>query len=218
MPTSNKTKAHTRYYRKSGELLPGTTTVLGILNKPALVAWANRMGLQGIDSTKYRDKAADVGTITHLLLMGHLTKQEVDLTEYAKQDIDTAMKCMESFLEWEKAHTLEPILVEKPLSSEIYGYGGTPDFFGLVNGVPELLDFKSSNGIWNEYFYQLAAYRQLIIEAGYKDLNRARILRFSKESGTDFEDRLITGFDKEFQLFHHCLSIYNLLKDMNRRL
>jgi hypothetical protein len=215
---NQRTKAHTQYYLNTGDAIHGVTTVLGILAKPALVSWANRLGLQGIDSTKFRDKAADVGTITHLLIMAHLTHKEIDLTEYAKQDIDTAQHCMVSYYEWEKAHKVKPLLVETPLSSDTYGYGGTPDCLAMINGELELLDFKTSTAIWNDYFYQLAAYRQLCIEKGYKDLNRARILRFGKDGDAGFEDRLITKFDNEFQLFLHCLSIYNLLKVMKRRL
>lgn len=215
---NSRIKAHTQYYLNTGDAIPGVTTILGILNKPALVVWANRLGLQGIDSTKYRDKAADVGTITHLLIMAHLTHKDIDLTEYSKQDIDTAQHCMVSYYEWGKAHKVEPILVETPLSSDKYGYGGTPDCLAKINGELELLDFKTSTAIWNDYFYQLAAYRQLCIEQGYKDLNRARILRFGKDGDAGFEDRLITKFDNEFELFLHCLSIYNLLKAMKRRL
>jgi len=57
-----KTKAHTRYYLADGTLVPGSTTVCGVLNKPALVRWANQLGLQGIDSTKYTDKAKNWNT------------------------------------------------------------------------------------------------------------------------------------------------------------
>lgn len=78
--------------------------------------------------------------------------------------------------------------------------------------------FQIKKEDWNEYFYQLAAYRQILIEQGYPNLNRARILRFSKDDTNEFEDRLITNFTNEFKLFEHCLAIYNLLKDMNRRL
>lgn len=215
---NQRTKAHTQYYLNTGDAIPGVTTVLGILAKPALVNWANRLGLQGIDSTKFRDKAADVGTITHLMIMAHLTRKEIDLTEYSQQDIDTAQHCMKSYHEWEKAHKVEPLLVETPLSSDKYGYGGTPDCLAYINGELELLDFKTSTAIWNDYFYQLAAYRQLCIEKGYPNLNRARILRFGKDGDAGFEDRLITKFDNEFQLFLHCLSIYNLLKVMKRKL
>ena len=160
---------------------------------------------------------ADIGTITHLMIMSYLTKTKLDLTEYSQQDISTAENCMLSFYEWEKTHKLEPLVVEIPLISDIYGYGGTPDFIGFVNGRPEILDFKTGNGIWHEYFYQVAAYRQLAHEKGYK-IEHARILRIGRDNNEGFEERLITQFDNEFQLFLHCLAIYNLLKVMKRRL
>lgn len=213
-----RTKAHTQYYLNTGDSVVGVTTALSILAKPALVAWSNKLGLQGIDSNKVKNQAGDVGTITHLLIMAHLTKTEIDLTEYSQQDIATAQACLKSYLEWEKSHQVEPLIVEKPLVSDIYGYGGTPDCLAKVNGELELIDFKTSNAIWNDYYYQLSAYRQLCIEQGYKDLKRARILRFAKDDSGEFEDRLITKFDHEFELFLHCLSIWNLLKVMKRKL
>jgi len=210
-----RTKAHTQYYSQQGDGLPGVTTVLAILNKPALVIWANRLGLQGIDSTKYKNKMADIGTITHMMVLAHLTKDKLDLTEYSQQDISTAENCMLSFLEWEKSHKLEPILVETIMASDIYGYGGTPDFIGLVNGRLELIDFKTGNGIFPEYLYQLAAYRQLAKEQGHK-VEHARILRIGRDENEGFEERLIARFDNEFELFKHCLAIYNLQKLMKR--
>ncbi len=214
-----KTKAHTQYYLNTGDAIPGVTTILNtILAKPALIHWAWKCGMDGQDYRKVRDNAGDVGTITHLLIMAHLTNKELDLSEYSQQDIGIAQNCMTSFHEWEKSHKLEPIIVEAPLSSDIYGYGGTPDCLARVNGELELLDFKTGKAIWNEFFYQLAAYRQLLIEQGYNNLNRARILRFGKSNDEGFEDRLITKFENEFDLFLHCLSIYNLLKVMKRSL
>ena len=58
-------KAHIRYKLKDGTVVPGATTITGLLNKPFLITWANRLGLEGIDSTKYRDAAADIGTLAH---------------------------------------------------------------------------------------------------------------------------------------------------------
>jgi hypothetical protein len=212
------TKVHTRYYGADGELLVGVTTALQILNKPSLMRWAWNCGMKGEDYTKVRDQAGSVGTITHLMITCELQNIVPKLQEYSQADIDSATLCLNSFHEWRKSHTLEAMLVEKPLASSKYRFGGTPDFIGLVNGELELMDFKTSSGIWNDYFYQLAAYRQLAHENGYESLNKARILRFSKGDNVEFEDRLITQFSKEFELFTHCLAIYNLLKIMKRQL
>ena len=212
---SNKVKAHTRYYTKNGDSVVGVTTILNsVLAKPALLEWAWRCGMNGQDYKKVRDKAGEVGTITHLLVMHYLKNTAPDLSEYSKQDIDTAQNCMKSFLEWEKVHKVEPIMLETPLASDIYGYGGTPDFLGLVDEKLEILDFKTG-GVFSSAYYQLAAYRQLAKEAGHK-IERARILRIGRDDNEGFEERLIVKFDLEFELFKHCLAIYNIQKSLKR--
>jgi len=211
-----KTKAHTQYINFNGNRVVGVTTVLNVLDKPALVIWANRLGLQGIDSTKFKDKMADIGTITHLRILHYLKHTQPDLSEYSQADIATSDNCLLSFYEWEKSHKLEPICVEVPLTSDRFGYGGTPDYIGLVNGRLEIVDFKTG-GIYNTAYYQVAAYRQLSNEMGH-EVNHARILKIGRDANEGFEERLIAKFDDEFQLFLRCLEIYNLLKKMGRSL
>jgi hypothetical protein len=214
---NNKNAVHQRYYTKDGELVAGSTTILQILAKPNLISWAWNLGIKGQDFKKVRDSAGSVGTITHLMITEELQNRVPDLKDYSQSDIDSATLCYNSFKEWRKSHTMEVIHVEKMLISEQYRYGGTPDFLGYINGELELIDFKTSGGLWNDYFYQIASYRQLEKEAGY-DVNKARLLRFAKGNNVEFEDRLITSFDYEFELFTHCLAIYNLLKTMKRTL
>ncbi len=217
MAISGSIKAHTRYYTKNGDIAVGVTTVLNVLNKPFLVAWANRLGLQGIDSTKFRDKMASIGTIAHLKIMSELSNAVPDLSEFSPADVKTADICLVTFHEWLTTHELKPIILETPLVSDIYGYGGTPDFVGHVNGELELLDFKTGNALYNDYHYQVAAYRQLLHENGH-DIKRARLLRVGRNPNEGFEERMIISFDNEFALFLSCLKIYNLLKIMGRTL
>lgn len=213
----SKTKIHTQYYLAQGESAPGVTTILGILSKPALIHWSWQCGMRGEDYRKVRDMYGDVGTITHLLIMHHLKGTEPDLSEYSQADIKTSDNCMLSFYEWEKHHKLEPICIETPLTSDKYGFGGTPDYIGLIDGRLELMDFKTGKGIYGTAFYQVAAYRQLACEIGHQ-VNHARILRIGRDDDEGFEERLIAKFDDEFQLFLKCLDIYNLLKKMGRSL
>jgi len=53
-----RSRAHITYKLADGVPVPGVTTILSVLNKPALVKWANNLGLQGIDSSKYVDEKA----------------------------------------------------------------------------------------------------------------------------------------------------------------
>ena len=203
-----KTKAHIIYKTSDGTRVPGVTTVLGILNKPALVKWANNLGLQGIDSSKYRDAMADIGTLAHKMILDHFNKEQTDTSEYSKEQIDKAENCLLSFYEWLKGHDLEVVLAEAPLVSEQYGFGGTVDCLCKLDGVLTLLDFKTGKAIYPEMIYQLAAYRRLLKEPQWPD--QCRILRIGRDEDEGFEERVLTNLGREWQLFEHCLGIYQL--------
>lgn len=207
----NGTKAHTRYYTSDGQLVPGATTVTGLLNKPQLVIWANRLGLQGIDSTKYRDKAADIGTCAHLMVQSYLSKEKPDLNQFSQDTIDQAENALISFFEWEKSHKIEPVLLEKGLVSDAHLFGGTVDCVARMDGKLWLIDFKTGSGIYDEMGMQLAAYRELLLEHNYM-IEGCRILRIGRSEDEGFEDRIFDSkqLDTQWNIFNHLLQIYHL--------
>lgn len=206
-------KAHTRYRLANGTQVPGTTTVLGVLNKPALVRWANQLGLQGIDSTKYVDALATIGTCAHLMIQSHLNGEQPDLSAFSPEEIDRAENSFLKFLEWEKQHHLEVIFTEHPLVSERYRYGGTVDCYCTLDGAPTLLDFKTSKAIYVEHIHQLGAYQQLLRENGYP-VKQARILQIGRTEDEGFTERTETAASlrPHWQLFKACLEVYRLKK------
>lgn len=204
-------KAHIRYKLADGTRVPGTTTILGILNKPALVGWANRMGLEGIDTTKYVDAAARVGTLIHYMVECDLKGEEPDFSDYTSNEIDKAENAFIKYLEYRDGHILEPILIEEPLVSEKYRYGGTIDFYGLEDSVPTLLDIKSGKAIYPEMLIQVVAYRQLVLEQGHP-VERLRILRIGRSEDEGFEQRIVGQIPERWEVFEHCLAIYQLRK------
>ncbi len=208
-----KSKAHT-IYKLDGQRVPGVTTILGILNKPALVKWANNLGLQGIDSTKYRDEMADIGTLAHQMIVDYFNKVVTDNSEYSKSQVDLAENCLISFREWEKQHSINVYQAEYQLVSS-NGYGGTVDCYCCLDGVNTLLDFKTGKAIYPEMFYQLSAYRELLVEDGCP-VDSARILRIGRDNDEGFEERLVADTTKHFELFKHCLAIYNLQKEIRK--
>ena len=56
----DRSKQHGPYLLKDKTRVPGVTTITGILDKPALKTWANKIGLQGIEIKKYVDSLAAV--------------------------------------------------------------------------------------------------------------------------------------------------------------
>ena len=210
-----KTKVHTVYKNAEGKRLPSVTTVLGILDKPALINWAWKCGLDGLDYKNVRDNAADIGTLAHKMIMCHLTHTECDTSEYSPDDVSKAENSFIKYLEWEMENPIEPVLVEKPLVSDEYGYGGTIDCLAKLNGDLVLIDHKTGKAIYTDMFYQLSAYEQLLKENGYAIIN-SRILRIGRDETEGFEQRIMKDLSKHFELFKNCLSIYNLKKEIGR--
>lgn len=211
-----KSKAHQRYKLASGEIVPGVTTITGQLNKPGLIIWANRLGLQGIDSSKFRDDKADIGTLAHEMILAHLSKRKPETEDYSKNQIDAAENSFLSYLEWERGHIIEPILTEKPLISEKYKYGGTLDLYGMVDGVLEITDFKTGSDIYDEMWLQVAAYGPLPDD--YASLpSRYRILNIPRTEDQSFKEEVKTDLSLHFEAFLKLLDFYYLNKQINKK-
>jgi len=193
----------------TGKRLPSVTTVLGQLGKPYLIEWAWKLGLDGIDYKAIRDNAGTVGTIAHYLILCHLKGITPDLTMYSQIDIDKSQTCLKKYLEWEKENKIEPILVEHPMVSGIFGFGGTIDCLAKLNGDLVLIDHKTSSGIYTEMFYQLAAYAQLLLENDYA-IKNARILRIGKNEDEGFEQKIVVNLENHWNVFYHLLEVYKL--------
>jgi hypothetical protein len=219
----NKTKdapkklaRHQRYKDSEGNYVVGVTTAIGVLDKPAFMYWAWNLGMQGIDYKKYRDDKADIGTLAHDMVLCHYKGTIPDTSEYSKNQIDNAETCFLKYLDWEKKHTIEPILLEAGLVSEKHKFGGTLDMYAMVDGVLSLVDFKTSKGIYSTNFYQLAAYKQLLEENGHK-VDNSMILRIGRDDQEGFEVRQEKNLETELKVFLKCVDIYYLLKETNKK-
>ncbi len=208
-----KNKPHTVYTLKDGTQVPGVTTVLGILNKPALAPAANKLGLLGINSTIHWRELADIGTLAHYLILCHLKGEKPDIKDYRKDHIDKAENSFLSYLEWEKGHKIEPVLLETPLVSEFWRYGGTPDCVCHLDGQEclILLDFKTG-GIFREHFWQLAAYEKLLCQNGYL-IREGRILGIPRTVDESFDERIITNPSLGFKPFIGALGLYYAIRE-----
>ena len=204
---SNKTKVHTRYHLKDGGLVPGVTTVLGILNKPALVPWANKLGFAQIDVKKYVDDKAWIGTGGHALVTDKLIGKETDLSDYSPNQVDKMDNCALSFWEWEKHNHIEEVgFVELPLVSEKWKFGGTEDIYARIGDEWNLIDLKTGSGIYREHRYQVAALAKLLQEHNYT-VDRIRVLNIPRTEDERFVEEVLTWRQVEYgwDIFYHCL-------------
>lgn len=213
----SKAKIHTQYKNKAGERVPGVTTILGELAKPALIHWSWKLGIQGLDYKTFRDDLADIGTLAHRMIMCHIKGDTLAQEDYTPTQISKAENCFLKYLEWERQHKVEGILVEEPMVSELYGYGGTPDFFGNIDGQLVVMDFKTGKGIYDEYWYQVAAYGQLVEEvSGVSNIHGYRVLNIGRDETENFIEEQRRGVAREFDIFLSALRIYQLKKEARR--
>ena len=168
-----------RHYTQpwDGQEVPSVTTILDVLDKPALMRWAARRvaeesqaqasrwramepeaavaALKGIPWAD-KDNAAKVGTDAHAFAESclNLERPIAEPTPAEAWDNDRAVKNVVAIL---TGLGIEPILIEPTLYGP--GYAGTADLFAKVNGVPMLLDWKSASGVYPDNALQLAAYK-----------------------------------------------------------
>jgi len=203
---------------KDGTRVPGATTIVGILDKPFLVPWANKLGMQKIDVQEYTQKQALLGTLMHEILESHILRESVVLgSQYSDDDIDKIAKLFqELYLPWEANHKLEPIFIEKELVSEVYKYGGIIDMYCILDGKKTLVDFKTSKQISKEQLLQLSSYYQLLTENGY-EVEQMMILDVPKFQDKKLQTHYLdieVDVPKYFKLFKDLVNVYYDMKEI----
>jgi hypothetical protein len=224
------TKAHQRYRTADGEVVPGVTTVLGVIEKPALMKWAWECGMAGEDYRKSRDKAASIGTLAHWLVECHLRGLEPDTSEFAAADIGKAENAVLKFMGWWEGAGYRLLASELQLVHEVEKYGGTLDILAVRrDGGVVLVDIKTSKAIYPEYFRQVAAYGELYEFSRPFDerltldgkspppLSEYAIVRIGKEADDgDFEVQSRTDLTAHLATFRAALTLYRAIKEEPR--
>jgi hypothetical protein len=201
---------HAPYRLQDGSIVPGVTTILKELSQgEGMQYWAWDLGRQGLDYKEVRDAAGRVGTLAHHLIACHLNCQKPSASVFSPAEVDKAGICFRKYLAWEKENPLTPVMIEEPLASETFKYGGTPDLLAEINGEFILLDFKTGGGIYDSYFCQLAAYRKLLEEQSWP-VAGARIIRISPDENDRIEVAIAPDYDRDWQIFQHALGICTL--------
>ena len=143
------------YSTPDGTQYPSITTVLSILNEESLAAWRKRVGDD--EANKIGHRASSRGTQVHNIIEKYLLNEDItEFLPHVRQSLGN----------------LRPILdqsigrifgLEAPLYSRYLGLAGRVDCVAEWEGVPSIIDFKTSrrpkkhDKIPN-YFAQMAGY------------------------------------------------------------
>lgn len=202
---------HQTYHLSDGTKVPGGSTICKIGDDAsALLHWAWKLGTEGKDYRKERDKAADIGTIAHFLIECFLNNQVADLSDYGQEDIDKALMCYNKFIDWWDEQSLEKVATETQLVNEFYRYGGTIDLIARTQkGEHILLDFKTSKKISESYWRQCAGYAQLWNSNNPANpIKNHAIVRIGKQEEGDFEVVWKDNLSNEWYVFQKQVDLY----------
>lgn len=214
-----RAKAHQKYYTSDGTQVPGVTTILGVIDKSRmLVPWANKLGLQGIESGKYVDETAVIGTLAHEMVQEDLGGPMWDRAKYSPDQVDQAENSFLKYLEWAKGRDMATRFIEMQMVSEKHRFGGTVDWYGIMDGLFWLIDIKTSKALYPEHMYQVSAYRKLLEETGNK-VDRVGILRIGRSEDEGFEFRSMSSpeLTSGWKVFVSAHKLYLSVKDFERR-
>ena len=164
-------------YKLDGAWVPGVTTVLGVLEKPAIPKWAAKsvaqyvaghretvehlwaMGERAVvDALKgvpweERDQAAIRGTDVHGFAERIVHGEEVDVPDHLVGHVESCIAFME---EWD----IKPVLVEAVVGNRDARYAGKLDLVAdHSQGDRAIFDYKTSaSGIYKETAFQNVGY------------------------------------------------------------
>jgi hypothetical protein len=211
-------------YEHEGNELPSVTTILGeFSNKEALIQWAaNSMkayiidhweSMQGcgideclnaarFDYKRLSKEALEIGSEVHNRIESYLRWGNYHYINGIGERTETK-NCLSAFSLFDDDFEPEP----NELEFSIYGNGwaGTLDFKGYLDGVPTILDWKTSKAIYPENPIQLAAYHKA--DGGWAD--QAGVVRLDKETG-EYEMRLWKrkALKKYYRRFEKMVALY----------
>lgn len=227
------------------EAVVGTTTITGIINKPALVLWPLREAITYLNANKGKkidkllldeaynahkaksDKGKAAGTIGHALIEALLLGKEYKMPTDPERLKETE-SVMEAFTAWQADYAPEPIYTEQQFYSLTHQFAGTCDLVANINGKLTVIDYKTTNpsyynpdGIYAENFAQMGAYIIGLEEMLGIEVEEAAIVNLPKD-GKEYKMKTLSdmgmGIEDAKMYFLYCLGLYKVHKDFSWKL
>jgi len=212
------------YKNANGKRVPGVTTIIGrFKDSGGLMHWAFEQGKaaeRGEIASLYdkRDEAANAGTLAHSLVEAHINDEP--LPALPDDEIGSqAQQGFQNYIYWAENNRIKILRQEMEMVSEKYQFGGCPDAMGIDSRERLcLLDWKTSNGVYQDYLIQITAYRQLWEETNPDQpiVGGYHLLRFSKEHA-DFAHHYWSELDEAWEQFKLFRQAYELDKKLKKR-
>lgn len=126
------------------------------------------------------ERASAIGSQAHRLIEWTLRKDLGQVVGPEPHVDPPALVAFVAFQAWAASVGLVPRLIEQTVWSKTHRYAGTMDLVADVEGVPTLIDFKTSKAIYGEAHLQNVAYQVALAEMGHACPEAGLIVRLPK--------------------------------------
>jgi len=168
------TRPSGRTYRTpDGRDYPSITTVLSILSEESIAKWRARVGDE--EANKIGQKASGRGTLVHSIIERYLLNEDItEFLPHIRQSLENVRPILDERLG--KIFGLEVGLYSSHL-----GLAGRVDCVAEFDGVPSIVDFKTSKRVKKKehisnYFAQMAGYAVMWEERTNKPITNTVII------------------------------------------
>lgn len=203
-----------RFYQSPSDenkFYPGATTVLQVWPKTQLNEWFKEVGF---NADIKLERAGEIGTHVHeaieQFLLGNPIMIEADEQIYTIVEWEMVTKFMQFYYRYRP----ETISVERVFVSDELEYGGMLDWICKIENEIWYIDFKTSNNLWKEHYYQIAAYKRLAESLG-QPIDRIGLLHLKAATRTEKEMQGVgwkvyplLEIDNALRMFDHAHAIW----------
>jgi len=168
---------------------------------------------------KLKTDAASIGSMAHNWLEQYWKKRMDGLNLQAASlhlfpaDLQ-AQSCIKAALAWVSEHNVKPICFERKVYSIEDNACGTLDLVAMVDGLLSIVDYKTSNAVYNEHRFQTAFYRSAYQEETGSKVDQHIILRLGKDDGA-FEPHVFNSdevYESDLTAFRAALILYDRIQ------
>jgi len=163
--------------------------LIDLLNKPALIKWANKQGLKGIDVGIFKESARQRGTSRHKII----------------EDFAAGVLCEDEVMNNKMTNFFsDKKIIDTEVSFETEYFTGRYDVKLVWHDLTFICDYKSSHRVYFENKLQLAAYRMAFPSDGLAVIH--------------FPDLLMNPIEIDFQMYSDFLIKLSELYELKQRI
>ena len=162
------------YVTPDGNAYPSITTVLSLQDKPGLKKWREDVGEK--EAKRISQESMRIGTAVHQMCEFYLSNYIIKLKDEDRKIVDTFNR-----LRFLLGNINNIVGNEIALYSDLLRVAGTADCIAEYNGVPSVIDFKTSRKPkkeeWiDDYYMQTFAYKLMFEEMTGIEIKQVVIL------------------------------------------